>query len=205
MKIAFLGDSLTAGHPGASFLTRLRRLRPEHELLDYGRAGDTVPALLERLARTELAAVDLAFLWIGTNDAFFAGYDLPWLGEDEDPAPVLADGAGADRLRRDYDAVLDLALTRAPFVVCVQPVLPDPFEQGGLAERVAEIGAMIEAAASTRRGRTRVVDLRAAFAQASASAGAGFTIDGVHLNERGADVVAAAFAAVIAEALDTSP
>ena len=49
MRIAFLGDSLTEGRPGESFLARLRALLPGDELLNHGRAGDTVPALLARL------------------------------------------------------------------------------------------------------------------------------------------------------------
>jgi lysophospholipase L1-like esterase len=77
MRIAFLGDSLTEGRPGESFLTRLRRLLPGHELLNYGRAGDTIPALLWRMEHTRLEPVDLAFVWIGTNDAFLGAWDLP--------------------------------------------------------------------------------------------------------------------------------
>ena len=65
MRIAFLGDSLTEGRPGESFLTRLRALLPGDELLNHGRAGDTVPALLRASSTPLSSRVDLAVVWIG--------------------------------------------------------------------------------------------------------------------------------------------
>ena len=197
MRIAFLGDSLTEGRPGESFLTRLRVLLPGDELLNHGRAGDTVPALLARLENTALPPVDLAVVWIGVNDAFLGDWYLP-------PPDDLVDGGGAGGargparaaahpLRPLYDRLLDLTLACSPLAVCVPPVLPDPFEQGGVAERVARIAAMVADAAAARGAGGRLFDLAPAFAAAAASEGSGFTIDGVHLSARGADVVAAAF------------
>jgi len=197
MRIAFLGDSLTEGRPGESFLTRLRVLLPGDELLNHGRAGDTVPALLARLENTALPPVDLAVVWIGVNDAFLGDWYLPPIADLVDGG--AAGGAcgpargGAHPLRPLYDRVLDLTLAYSPLAVCVPPVLPDPFEQGGVAERVARIGAMVADAAAARGAGGRLFDLAPAFAAAAVPGGAGFTIDGVHLSARGADVVAAAF------------
>ena len=199
MRIAFLGDSLTEGHPGESYLARLRRLLPGDELRNGGRGGDTVPALLARLEHTGLEPVDLALVWIGVNDAFLGGWYLPDLDDL---------GATAHRLRLVYDRILDLVLSCAPLAVCVPPVLPDPFEQDGVAERVAErvaeLTVMMADAAAARGARARVFDLRPAFA-AERRTTAGFTIDGVHLSARGADVVAAAFCRLIAELRDERP
>jgi hypothetical protein len=83
MRISFLGDSLTEGRPGESFFVRLRALLPGEELLNYGRAGDTVPALLARLERTALEPVDLTVVWIGVNDAFLGDWFLPKLDDSE--------------------------------------------------------------------------------------------------------------------------
>jgi lysophospholipase L1-like esterase len=194
MRIAFLGDSLTEGHPGESYLTRLRRLLPRDELRNGGRGGDTVPALLARLEHTGLEPADLALVWIGVNDAFLGDWYLP----DLDDLFVLgAEPAGTHRLRPVYDRILNLVLSCAPLAVCVPPVLPDPFEQDGVAERVAELAAMMTDAAAARDGQARVFDLRPAFA-AERRATEEFTIDGVHLSARGADVVAAAFCGLIA-------
>ena len=221
MRIAFLGDSLTEGRPGESYLSRLRRLLPGDELRNGGRAGDTVPALLARIEHTGLEPADLAVVWIGVNDAFLGDWYLPeldgllqphaepasgGLGGRDDPDENGWDGAGATghRLRPVYDRILDLVLSRTPLAVCVPPVLPDPFGEDGVAERVATLAAMIAGAAAARGERARVFDLRPAFTQARRDAAgvAGFTIDGVHLSARGADVVAAAFCDLIAELRD---
>jgi lysophospholipase L1-like esterase len=199
MRISFLGDSLTEGHPGESYLTRLRRLLPGDELRNGGRGGDTVPALLARLEHTGLEPADLALVWIGVNDAFLGDWYLPGLDDGRDDL-----GGAGHRLRPVYDRILDLVLSCAPLAVCVPPVLPDPFEQDGVAERVAELAAMIADAAAARDGRARAFDLRPAFA-AERRATAGFTIDGVHLSARGADVVAAAFCRLIEELRDERP
>jgi lysophospholipase L1-like esterase len=80
----------------------------------------------------------------------------------------------------------------------VPPLLPDPFEPDGVAERVAGIGAMVADAAAARGPRARLFDLAPVFAATAVAPGPGFTIDGVHLSARGADVVAAAFRRLIA-------
>jgi lysophospholipase L1-like esterase len=223
VRVSFLGDSLTEGRPGESFLRRLERLLPDDELLDLGRAGDTVPSLLARLRAGGVPAADAAVLWIGTNDAFLGDWYLPPLVDAAEPwttgappddeaagAPPLdagdpdavdaGGGAGAydaRRLRPAYDALLDLALDASPLVVCVPPLLPDPFE-GAVAQRVAAIAATVATAAAARAPQALVCDLAPAFAAAGGgSAGGAFTIDGVHLSARGADVVAAAFRALI--------
>jgi len=214
MRIAFLGDSLTEGRPGESFFVRLQARLPGDELLNFGRAGDTVPGLRARLerspTRSSLGPLDLAVVWIGTNDAFLGDWYLPELDdryphEPGDGATVGPDrqasaGLGlpaSDPLRTAYDRILDLALDSAPLAVCVPPVLPDPFEPDGVSERVAEIGAMVADAVAARGARARLFDLSAAFAAARHGPGPGFTIDGVHLSARGADVVATAFHTLI--------
>ena len=78
------------------------------------------------------------------------------------------------------------------------PVLPDPFDAEGIAERIDDLAAMIAGAAAARDGGARLFDLGPAFA-ARRRPGDHFTIDGVHLSARGADVVATAFCDLIAE------
>jgi len=227
MRIAFLGDSLTEGRPGESFFVRLQARLPGDELLNHGRAGDTVPGLRARLERSPLGPLDLAVVWIGTNDAFLGDWYLPELGdawglgetseldvprepepgvpselnEGSAPGTAAADSAprrpANDRLRAPFDRILDLALEHAPLAVCVPPVLPDPFEPDGVTERVAGIGMMIADAVAARGPKARIFDLAPAFEAARRGPGPGFTIDGVHLSARGADVVAAAFFGLI--------
>jgi lysophospholipase L1-like esterase len=71
LKIAFLGDSLIEGTMGASFFDILTRKLPQHELLNYGKGGDTVKSLFYRLDRRGFESnIDIGFLWIGVNDIF---------------------------------------------------------------------------------------------------------------------------------------
>ncbi len=71
MKAAFFGDSLTEGHPGVAFFPLLQQRCPEIELINYGMGGDTVISLLKRIESTSLPLkFNLVFLWIGVNDVF---------------------------------------------------------------------------------------------------------------------------------------
>ena len=68
MRIAFFGDSLTFGVPGVSFLKLLEKKFPKHELLNYGQGGDTVISLMRRIQKLPAQTYDMAFLWVGVND-----------------------------------------------------------------------------------------------------------------------------------------
>jgi len=187
MLIAFLGDSLTEGWPGAAFFPLLERRVAQHALLNRGRAGDTVSTLLARLRREGLAPVDVAFIWVGVNDAVAEAWGAPQPRRAQDR---LA------RLAADYEALLRWTEARARRIVVVLPLVLEaegtPWE-----ERAAETAATI-AAVAARRGVRRIVDLRPDFAAAARQGRGPFTIDGVHFTEAGADVVAQALAAVIA-------
>ena len=70
-RIAFFGDSLTEGIPGVSFFTILKERLPDDNLLNYGKGGDTVIALYKRIKQLNVnEEFDIVFLWIGTNDIF---------------------------------------------------------------------------------------------------------------------------------------
>ena len=191
MRIAFLGDSLTEGWPGAAFFPLLDRRLPRHELLNRGHAGDTVAGLWARMRHEGLDAVDAAFLWAGANDAVLGAWDAASAGSGWSWPERLA------RLTGDYDELLEWTEARAPRLVVVRPIILEA--EGSLWERRAtEIGEALAGLAAAR-GTCRELDLRPAFA-AAADGGAGpFTTDGVHFTDAGAAVVAGAFAAVIAE------
>ena len=70
-------------------------------------------------------------------------------------------------------------------------------------ERAAEVAKAV-ARIAAGRSSCRVLDLQPAFAAAAQDGGGPFTTDGVHLTDAGAEVVARAFAAVIAEPAEAS-
>lgn len=191
MRIAFLGDSLTEGWPGAAYFPLLDRRLRRHELLNRGRAGDTVADLRARMRLEGLEPVDLAFVWVGANDAVIGAWDA------SEPGSGWSWPERLERIRDEYESLLEWAETRAPRLVLVRPVIPEA--EGSLwEERAAEVGGVVAGLAAARSGR-RELDLRPAFA-AAARAGAGpFTTDGVHFTDAGAEIVAGAFAAVIRE------
>jgi lysophospholipase L1-like esterase len=191
MVIAFLGDSLTEGRPGAAFFPLLEERLPRHELLNLGRAGDTVSDLLRRVTHRGLDPVDAAFIWVGVNDAVTDAWD------------AVGDGAGwvwGERLKRvrgDYGQIVDWTAARASRIVCVRPLV---LEADGTVwqEHADELGDVVAAIAGTRDG-ARTLDLRPAFVAAGRAGGGPFTDDGVHFTDAGAEVVAAALAEVVHE------
>jgi lysophospholipase L1-like esterase len=68
MKIAFLGDSLTRGGYGGSFVTELQQRLPQHDIINAGEGGNTVINLLRRLDRVLDREPDGVFVMTGGND-----------------------------------------------------------------------------------------------------------------------------------------
>jgi lysophospholipase L1-like esterase len=191
MRIAFLGDSLTEGWPGAAFFPLLDRRLPQHELLNRGRAGDTIPDLWARMRYEGLDPVDAAFVWVGANDAVIGAWDAADPGSGWSWLERLA------RLKGDYDELLEWTAARAARLVVVRPIILEA--EGSLWEkRAAEIGGALAELAATRSS-CREVDLRPAFAAAAEQGFGPFTTDGVHFTGAGAEVVAGAFAKTIAQ------
>ena len=71
MKIGLIGDSLTEGRPGVSFYKILKGKYPNEIFINLGKPGETVKSLYNRLSKTTLDTdFDLIFLWIGVNDVY---------------------------------------------------------------------------------------------------------------------------------------
>lgn len=191
MLIAFLGDSLTEGWPGAAFFPLLDRRVTEHGLLNRGRAGDTVADLLDRMRHQGLEPVDIAFIWVGANDAVIGAWDAA------DPGSGWSWPERLMRLAGDYEELLEWTEARAQRIVVARPLVLET--KGSLWEQRA--GEVAEAISRIAAGRSscRVVDLLPAFETAACGGDGPFTTDGVHFTDAGAEVVARAFAGVIGE------
>ena len=191
MRIAFLGDSLTEGWPGAAYFPLLDRRLPRHELFNHGRAGDTVADLWTRVRLEELEPVDLAFIWVGANDAVIGAWDA------SEPGSGWSWPERLERVRDTYAELLDWTAERAAELVLVRPLILEA--EGSLwEERAEEVGGTI-AELGAGRSACRELDLAPAFAAAGRTGAGPFTTDGVHFTDAGAEVVADAFAGVIAE------
>jgi len=193
MQIAFLGDSLTEGWPGAAYFPLLQRRLPQHELLNLGRAGDTVVDLLRRVTRRGLDPVDAAFIWVGVNDAVMGAWEA--VGEGDGACWGWAERLA--HIRGDYERLVEWTAARAARIVCVRPIV---LETAGSVwqEHADELGGVIVQLAGARDA-AHLLDLRPAFAAAKDAGGGPFTTDGVHFTDGGAAVVAASLAALIDE------
>jgi lysophospholipase L1-like esterase len=191
MLIAFLGDSLTEGWPGAAFFPLLDRRMTEHGLLNRGSAGDTVADLLNRVRYQGLEPVDAAFVWVGANDAVIGAWDAAEPGSGWTWPERLM------RLAGDYEELLEWTEGRAPRIVVVRPIVLEA--DGSLWEqRAAEVAEAIARIAASRPS-CRVVDLLPAFEAAAEDGEGPFTTDGVHFTDAGAEVVTRVFSAVIGQ------
>lgn len=71
MRIGLFGDSLTEGRPGVSFVKLLKERYPQHEFDNQGKPGETIKSLDVRFSKEPLtSSYDLSFLWIGVNDVY---------------------------------------------------------------------------------------------------------------------------------------
>lgn len=71
MKIGLVGDSLTEGRPGVSFFNILKERFPNDTIVNLGKPGETIKSLHTRLTKVKLDTdYDLIFLWIGVNDVY---------------------------------------------------------------------------------------------------------------------------------------
>lgn len=76
MRLVFLGDSLTWGEYGGSFVRQVAAQMAEHDISNAGEAGDTVVNLLRRLESVIAEHIpDAMFVMVGGNDAI--SYTVP--------------------------------------------------------------------------------------------------------------------------------
>lgn len=227
MKIAFYGDSLTEGFPGASYFRILKKRLPEHTLLNFGEGDDSAYSLYHRIIRRNLLQpVDLAFLWVGTNDvplktSSAAGMVKRLRGKPWAESPEI--------FQLQYRVLLDLIATAARRIVTVSPLLIGEELQSPF-NRYLEVLSGIVRDISAHDPRTEFVDLRQTFItrlagrpisqylpgsvvrtlldiitlrthaqidRVSRARGLHLTLDGIHLNSEGARCAADAFMRVI--------
>ena len=219
-RIAFFGDSLTEGIPGISYLNLLKEKLPNKTLLNYGRGGDTIISLYRRIQklRTE-ESYNIVFLWIGTNDIFVnvsAAYSKikyllrqPWARNDLE-------------FEQYYQRILEKICTLANKVITVSPLFigEDP---SNIWNKKLRILSKLINELSNKRENVFYIDLheeirldkqknnyiaRNAFRvlldalflrskdqvdKKSSKRGLSYTLDGVHLNSKGAQIVADIF------------
>ncbi|UCE42526.1 MAG: SGNH/GDSL hydrolase family protein [Candidatus Aminicenantes bacterium] len=220
LKIAFLGDSLTEGITGASYFEILRQKLPQHELINYGKGGDTVISLYRRLHQIDMdPGLDLGFLWIGVNDVFVKTSWRFLLAKRLRGQPWAKNHT---QFQEYYNSQLEFLLDRITHIFTLPPLLIGEDINNDWNKELTVLSKIIRAL-SDFYPNVEFVDLREAFISQLASKitspyvsksvyrvildalfaktpektekkaakrGLHFTIDGVHLNRAGAEKVA---------------
>jgi len=233
MKITFWGDSLTEGVPGVSFIPLLESKFPQCTIINYGVGGDSSVSLLERLHQIkQLEQVDLAFVWVGTNDVFHkASWTFPIIrflkGQSH--------SKDAQEFQRSYRQILEIISMQATKVVALSPWLigEDPqnrfncelAELSGIAQDTSENFKIIEFL-DVRQKAIEALDSKeiskyfattltrimldvfmlkepAQVDQNAHERGLHFTLDGIHLNSAGAQLIADCCAPIIQRELQS--
>ena len=220
MQVAFYGDSLTEGSPGVSAFGFLERRLPSHHLINYGRGGDTVMSLYQRVLRqASRTDSDIAVVWIGTNDILSklsASHTVLKHLTHQPPAQSL------ESYRAVYERLLQLLGDKSRNILAISPLLigEDPTSNwnrqlSALGDIMADVadgvsncswlnlhsrmvadlaGRAISPYLPNRLTRIAIDLLAVRTAEEvdtlAARRGLHFTLDGVHLNSAGAQWVA---------------
>lgn len=71
MRILFLGDSITEGVPGVSYVDIIKEEYQNWDIVNRGKGGDTARSLYKRILKmNDLEQFDKIFLFVGVNDVF---------------------------------------------------------------------------------------------------------------------------------------
>jgi lysophospholipase L1-like esterase len=228
MRIAFVGDSLTRGIPGCSYLAVLRKELPDHRLVNLGVGNDTVISVYRRIVGLSVdEPFDMVFLWIGVND--IAKGSTWWVRAANrlrrQPRP-----RDAGEFRSYYQLALDVLCCLSRHVIAVSPSIRGEDVDNQWNRELRALASLVEDLAAHYE-QVAYLDVRTPLFQAldgkpisnyhsntfrilldgltlwrreqvdrkAAERGLYLTLDGVHLNGTGAEIVAETFLGVIAE------
>ncbi len=220
MKIALIGDSLTEGRPGVSFVKILKEMFPKVTFVNHGKAGESIKSLYNRLEKTRLAdEYDLAFLWIGVNDVYSKLLKVQ--------AQPIAENH--DEFKDNYEKALGMVLESSKRIVAVTPALVGENMNNGSNKEINELNELIQSI-THHYENVSFLNMRSIFLNhlsekviseyistkvmrvmmdvlfykspkrinhLSRKRGLHYTLDGVHFNSAGAQMVAEIYAAEI--------
>lgn len=208
MRIVFLGDSLTEGVDGASYLRVLReriaadqRLR-DMSLINAGRGGDTILNLAHRVSRDVVVHnPDWVVIFVGVNDCrtWYVRRSLPrWEHLTSGYYFLRRKGiwraVTPQRFERGLRALVDDLRAQTPARIALCTPASASEARDARAERMLD--AYAERVRTVARERVcALIDVREAFVAAQTPSHSGYrlTCDGVHLSDAGAALVAGIF------------
>ncbi|HEY1388910.1 MAG TPA: GDSL-type esterase/lipase family protein [Ktedonobacterales bacterium] len=212
MRVVFLGDSLTEGVDGASYLRALGALGASDPrsggvtLINAGRGGDTVLHLARRVVHDVVPhAPDWVVIFVGVNDCrtWYVRRSFPtranlgsvyYFLRRKGLWRAVTPQRYGDGLRTLIDTLQ--ARTSARIALCTPATASEALD--ARAEEMLDCYAA-RAREVAREHGCALIDIRAAFQAAAAQradsppTGYQLTCDGVHLSDAGAELVAGIF------------
>ncbi|WP_010280841.1 SGNH/GDSL hydrolase family protein [Bacillus timonensis] len=135
MKIGLIGDSLTEGHPGVSFVTILQESYPNISFDNLGKPGETVKSLYNRLTKSKVETnYEQIFLWIGVNDVYSKLLNVQ-------AQPMAND---LDEFREYYNKVLNMVIASAKQIVTVSPALVGEITKNEYNKEIKNVTSIIQ-------------------------------------------------------------
>ncbi len=184
MKVLFIGDSIVEGSIGVSFTDIVAGQNPEMTLVNHGIPGDTLPGICRRLLALLVREKDFDAIVIegGHNDILMA----PWLG-----------GGGSQGIAEQLGSILDQTLNRVKQVYRGRLILATlsclgeerDSRENRIRDGLNQIIHGLAAKHGCRLGRGGEA-FDAELEKGEGGDGLSLTIDGVHINERGAGLYA---------------
>ncbi|MEH7384664.1 SGNH/GDSL hydrolase family protein [Bacillus sp. JJ1521] len=220
MKIGLIGDSLTEGRPGVSFVNILKEDYPDISFDNLGKPGESVKSLHTRLTKVKLETnYDLIFLWIGVNDVYSKLLRVQAQPVAKDP----------EEYSEYYNKVLEMVIASSKQVITVSPALVGETLQNESNKEIKKLSSIIQ---SLSRNHLNVsfLDMHSVFEKhlfkvtssdyvsikvmrvmqdvlfyknptsidrLSKKRGLHLTLDGIHLNSTGAALVVAEYSTMI--------
>lgn len=220
MKIAFLGDSITEGNLGVSFVDIIENRLPDLAVKNYGVGGDTVASLYKRIQKMDnLDTFDVFVLFIGINDVFGK------LNLQHKLIKILSNqitAKNSDSFKKTYNNLLQYLLAYNKKILIIPPLLLGENLNNRWNQQVQELASLVKEQANFYKS-VRFIDLRNIFVERlenknisnylpikllsikrdvdtlnsdpiidskSKERGLHLTLDGVHINSIGANIIA---------------
>jgi lysophospholipase L1-like esterase len=216
VRIAFFGDSITVGIPGASYVRILQQRLPQHTFRNYSKINAT-PLSLYHHVKNAIRPTDMAFVFLGVNDLLIG---RSWLFSHIRQQWARNDNEFLDH----YRLLLDTVAPCAQQVITVSPLFIGEDFDSLWQQRLGQRGDLI-AQLGAQYPNARYLDVRSTFmrelngkpvvkgigqalgqsvwdgltlhtdatiTRVAASRNLYYTLDGVHLNVAGAQIMAEA-------------
>ncbi|MBE0446677.1 MAG: hypothetical protein IBX64_00940 [Actinobacteria bacterium] len=200
--IVFFGDSITRGNVGSNYITALKRLLSEYStsnnfhFINAGRDGDMVEDLLQRVENDVLSlGPDWVVVLAGINDVFYESILMEDMPMDNPMREPSIHRRMVEHFTDNYSSLIDILKDQVQNLAICTTTAVEGSMNLGITESLTPINDAIRSISYEKN--CELIDLDFAIKENLAEmkkegcyAEFSLTVDGVHLNERGARLVA---------------